>query len=146
MLTSILNVDLHRAYLEEKHRDLYQCKDIFELFSLLNLYWNYLSYDLLHQLIERLTESHEACKPIADEMTVYIRDVKAFRKRTLLRRFCQAVPHRNVHLPPDFTQLVLTFNWPDTVTLEDVEVFRNRFAQKCNLKDCAMIPQFYKLI
>ena len=140
MLTEIRALDLHKVFLEEKHRTLRKSEDHLELFILLNFYWDYLAYDLLDQLIEELTEKNKAFESIAGEIAVYKKDLQRFRKRTNLELFCQAVPSTlDDDPPPGFRKMVFIFDWPKTVTLEDVEVFRRRYACKYNLKECAMI-------
>ena len=139
MLTSILAVDEHKVFLEEKHRVLYECNHHLQLFGLLNLYWNYLAYDLLDQLIEELTLKNEAFEDIAGQMATYKNDLQLFRENTPLDLFCQAVPAMEDDPPPGFRKVVVKFNWPNTVTLEDVERFRIRYAQMYDLKKCAMM-------
>ena len=139
MLTAILSVDEHKKFLEEKHKVLRKCDDHWELFGELNLYWNYLAYDLFHQLLKQLTEKNKSFESIAGEMAVYKKDLKKFRKRTTLKLFCQAVPYTNKDPPPGFSNMVTTHKWLDTITLEHVENFRKRFVNTFNLQQCAMI-------
>ena len=140
MLTEIRAVDQHKVFLEEKHKTLRKSEDHWELFGMLNFYWDYLSYDLLDQLIEELTEKNKAFLSIAGEMAVYKKDLQQFRKHTTLELFCLAEPSTlDDDPPPGFRRMIVKFNWPKTVTLEDVEVFRKRYACKYNLKECAMI-------
>ena len=141
MLTSIITVDLHRAFLDERRKDLHECKDHWELFTLLNFHWNYLSYDMLDQLIDELTERDSSFEAIAREMVVYKKELVEFRKRTLLKLFCLAVPGTVATPPPGFRSMVTKHHWPDTVTLEDVEKFRIKFMQTFNLQQCAMIVE-----
>ena len=79
MLTEIRAVDQHKVFLEEKHKTLRKSEDHWELFGYLNLYWNYLSYDLLDQLIEELTDQNKTFATIAGEIEVYKKDLRAFR-------------------------------------------------------------------
>ena len=93
ILTSIVTFDMHKAYLEEKCKDLEKCKSHLKLFIMLNFYWNYLAYDLFHQLIKELTWKDKSFESIAGEMAAYKKDLKMFRKRTTLKLFCLAVPY-----------------------------------------------------
>ena len=139
ILTSIVNFQIHKAYLKEKREDLENCKSHLKLFIMLNFYWNYLSYDLFHQLIKELTWKDKSFESIAGEMVVYIKDLQEFRKRTTLKIFCQAVLYTNKDPPPGFKKMVTTHKWPNTITLEHVENFRKRFMNTFNLQECAMI-------
>ena len=107
---------------------------------MLNFYWDYLSYDLLDQLIEELTEKNKEFESFAGEMAAYKEDLQQFRKQTTLELFCLAEPSTlDDDPPPGFRKMIVKFDWPKTVTLEDVEVFRKRYACKYNLKECAMV-------
>ena len=55
ILTQIKALGEHRKYLKENLKVFAKCETHPELFANLNLYWNYLAYDLLYQLIEVLT-------------------------------------------------------------------------------------------
>ena len=140
LLTSILSVDEHKKYLEEKHKVLRRCEDHLELFGELNLHWNYLSYDLLDQLIEELTLKDGAFESVGGEMAEYKREIHEFRKRTTLKLFCLADPYTEENPPPGYRKMVTKHQWPDTTTLEEVEQFRKQFFRTFNLHSaCAMI-------
>ena len=89
MLMEIRAVEQHKVFLEEKHKSLRQCEDHWELFGLLNLYWNYLSPDLLDQLLDELCMKESSFKLIRDKMKMYKTDLQKFRQRTTLKLFCQ---------------------------------------------------------
>ena len=140
VLTSIRAVDEHRVFLEEKHKSLFECKHLLELFSLLNLYWNYLAYNLLDQFIEELTLKDDCFESVAGEMAEYKKDMQDFRKSTTLELFCQAQSERTGNdPPPGFKKIIVKHNWPQTVTLEYVEKFRQCFGCEYNLQKCAMM-------
>ena len=139
MLTEIRAVDQHKVFLEEKHKSLRQCEDHWELFGMLNFYWNYLSPDLLDQLLEELVQKESAFKGIGKEMEKYKTDLLKFRQCTTLKLFCQADTRTECDPPPDFRKIVTKHDWPNTVTLEYVEQFRQQYAQAYNLHKCAMM-------
>ena len=139
LLTSICAMDEHEHFLEKKHKELHDCKNHWELFGMLNFYWNYLSYDLLDQLLEELTLKESSFLSIGREMENYKTDLLKFRQRTTLKLFCQADTSTECDPPPEFRKLVVKHDWPDTVTLEDVEKFRRRYSQTYNLRKCAMM-------
>ena len=96
--------------------------------------WNYLSYDLLDYLINEF-ELHE----IKNDMEAYKKDLSQFRVKTPLTLFCQTQKKRRIKPSQEFQDLVAEFDWPDVVTLEDVEQFRQEYACYYGLRECAMM-------
>ena len=142
MLTSIIAVDEHKTFLEKNHNELHECKSHWKLFSLLNFYWNYLAYDLLDQLISKeLIWRDTMFEKVGRDMAKYSQDMEDFRKWTTLKLFCQVVQCKKIDPPPGFSTMVTEHNWPDTITLEDVEQFRKRFIETFNLQQCAMMME-----
>ena len=139
-LTTILTVQEHKGFLEEKQKSLSESSNHWELFGKLNLYWTYLSYGLLEHLVEELALKHNWFQTVAGEMAVYKKDLEEFRKRTILVLFCEADPRPlDEDPPPGFRKMVVKFDWPRTATLEDVEKFRRRYASSYDLQTCAMM-------
>ena len=142
LLTSIFAVTgEHKMFLKENHKSLRQCEDHQELFGMLNFYWNYLSPDLLDKLLEELIQKESSFEAIGEEMRNYKADLQKFRQRTTLKLFCQADTFSTEcdPPPPEFRKMVVTHEWTDTVTLEDVEKFRQRYARTYNLQTCAIM-------
>ena len=144
LLTEIRAVDQCKVFLEEKHKVLFASGSHLELFSLLNLYWNYLSPDLLDQLLEELILKESSFEAIGEEMEKYKSDLQKFRQRTTVELFCQADTSTECDPPPEFRKIVVKHDWPTTVTLEDflcpdIEKFPHRYAQAHNLGNCAMM-------
>ena len=141
-LTSIKALDKHKVFLEKNLEALEQCRSHWMLFAKLNLYWNYLAYDLLYQFLEVLTSHYEEFRTISENMAAYKEDLERFRQNTPLRLFCRAelmpLTGRDVP-PPGFQEMVMEFNWSEKVTLEEVERFRKRYAELYKLEDCAMM-------
>ena len=142
-LTSIKVVGEHRLFVKKRQKSLQKCINHWELFGQLNLYWNYLSCDLLAQLIEGLSLTHQEFEPIAKDMELYKTDLQQFMKEAKLKLFCAAESEsltlQEDEPPPGFRKLVAKFNWPHTVTLAEVEKFRRCYAQKYDLQTCAMM-------
>ena len=140
-LTSISadSMDEHKVFLEEKHKTLYKCEHHRELFGCLNFYWNYLAYDLLDELVQALSQKELSFVAVTRKMEVYKEDLQQFRIRTPLKLFCQAQRKTEDDPPPGFREMVVRHNWPDTVTLEDVERFRQKYMCAFNLRKCAMM-------
>ena len=140
LLMSIKAVDEHKMFLKKEHKTLHKCEDHWELFGNLNLYWNYLAFDLLEQLIEVLTLKHAEFDPIASEMASYKGELEDFRRSTALELFCLAEASKlEANIPESFKEMVVQFEWPGEVNLEMVEEFRQRYAQAFNLDKCAML-------
>ena len=122
MLTEIRAIDQHKVFLEERHKSLRQCDDHWELFGMLNFYWNYLSPDLLDQLLAELILEETSFEAIGEKMEKYKSDLQKFRQRTTLELFCQADTSAECDPPPEFRQIVVKHNWPTTVTLVHISL------------------------
>ena len=135
-LTSLLadDMDEHKVFLKENLSALYRAPDHSEQFGTLNFHWNYHNYQLLDHLICEFD-----LKEVKGEMKSYKADLQQFRKGTSLKLFCQSREKKHIKLPPDFHTMVVKFNWPDNVTLEDVEKFRQEYADHYSLGECAMM-------
>ena len=128
------DMDEHKVFLESHIANLYHASDHSELFGILSCYWNYLSYQLLEYLIAEF--SLEAVK---GQMEIYKQDLQQFRMHIPLKLFCQSQRRRQVDPPPGFRKAVVEHHWPDTVTLEVVESFRQEYVCQYNLHKCAMM-------
>ena len=144
MLTSIEALDEHELFLMDNHEKIHSCRQHWELFGFLNFYWNYLAYDLLHQLLEVLTRKESLFSVELQKMQEYQSEIEEFRGSTTLELFCKAQPHIVADPPPDFRKMVTEHNWPATVTLEHVELFRRKLQQTYNLKKCALMVKSVK--
>ena len=146
-LTQITTLDDHKLFLDKKIDEFGKCETHWVLFGKLNLYWNYLAYDLLYQLIKVLYNRHKQFKRAHKDVIAYKKDIKHFMKCISLKLFC-AIERKSLSLeggpPAGFTELVLEFSWPNTVTLEAVETFRQRYARQYRLNECAMIVKSIK--
>lgn len=144
-LTAALALVENRPYLKKKLGFLRKSEDHWDLFGKLNFYWNYLSFGLFASLVEELAAWDSAFQAINVEMDEYKADMTTFRKSTTLELFCRLDPSLSqinspVKAPPEFNkEMVTTHEWPNTVTLEDVEEFRKSFLKLFNLPDCAMV-------
>lgn len=139
ILTNIYSLPQH-LFLEEEQKKLRDCEDHLELFGSLNFRWNYLAYELLDHLITELEREHQDFKAVAGEMTLYKKDLEKFRKRTTLVLFCEAdacLPDKDP--PENFKKVVVKFEWTKSTTLEDLEIFRKKYARGYNLPTCAMM-------
>ena len=124
----------HKVFLKENMNDMSQAEDLFKLFLLLNLYWNYLAYHLLEHLIKKLS-----VEEVKGKMKEYTSDLQQFMWDTPLKVFCQTQKKRAMTLPKGFDKMVAEFKWPENVTLGVVEEFRQQYAFHYKLRECAMM-------
>ena len=127
-------LDAHKPFLESHLSALYHADDHSELFGTMNLHWNYQNYQLLDHLIREFN-----LEAVKGEMKTYKEDLQQFRKKTPLKLFCESQKKKHVKPTPDFHEVVAKFDWPDDVTLEVVEKFRQEYADHYSLYKCAMI-------
>ena len=123
----------HKIFAESHVTVLYQAANISEQFGTMNFHWNYLDPSLLEHLVK---EFH--LEQVKDWMEAYKSDLQQLRKKTPLMLFFQ-VQRRKRRPQEDFEKMVVEFDWPENVTLEDVEQFRREYASKYSLQECAMM-------
>ena len=128
------DMDEHKVFLEGHLSALYQAPDHSELFGTMNFHWNYQNYHLLDHVVGEFN-----LEGVKGEMKTYKEDLQQFRKKTPLKLFCQSQKRKNVKPPPEFHEVVAEFDWPDHVTLEVVEEFRQGYADHYSLRECAMM-------
>ena len=138
LLSQILGSE-HQIFVETNHQVLEESKSHMELFKKLNFYWSYLSFDLLDKLLDELVEENSDFGSIKVDMEKYKEGIQIFRESTKLALYCEAVPHSDCDPPPGFYKMVTKHQWPETVTLEDVERFRRSFLHTVKLEKCAVM-------
>ena len=126
--------DHHKIFLESHVQALFKADNLSELFGTMNFHWNYLDPSLLDHLVVRFD-----LKAVKIQMEHYKSELHQFRMKTSLVLFCRAQKRKRINPPPDFQEMVAEFDWPETVTLEVVEQFRQEYASRYNLKECAMM-------
>ena len=124
----------HKMFLESHIRELYAAVNHSELFGTMNFHWNYLDPSLLEHLVRNLH-----LEEFKTEMEVYKSDLRQFRMKTPLTLFCRTQKRKRIKPSSDFQEMVAEFDWPDDVTLEVVEQFRQEYASHYNLHLCAMM-------
>ena len=135
VLTSADVDDYQKTFLESKVNKLCEAannNDLNVLFVTMNFNWNYLDPSLLDLLV---TEFDLEVKP---QMEAYKSELKQFRMQTPLALFCQVGKRKRLRSSADFDAMVAEFDWPNDVTLEVVEQFRQQCASYYNLRECAM--------
>ena len=126
--------DHYRVFMESHVSVLYKATSIPELFGTMNFHWNYLDPPPLDDLAKRFDLEEPK-----QQMEVYKSDLQQFRMKTPLTLFCLAQKRKRMKPPGEFREMVAEFDWPDDVTLEDVEQFRQEYASHYNLRQCAMM-------
>ena len=136
-LTSADTDEYQKAFLEAKVDKLCQAvehNDHNRLFVTMNFNWNYLDPSLLDLLVREFD-----LEEVIVQMDAYQSDLKRFRVQTPLTPFCQVCRRKRLRSSPDFQAAVAEFEWPDDVTLEVVEQFRQEHASHYDLRECAMV-------
>ena len=126
--------DHYRVFMESHVSVLYKATSIPELFGTMNFHWNYLDPPPLDDLAKRFDLEEPK-----QQLEVYKSDLQQFRMKTPLTLFCLAQKRKRMKPPGEFREMVAEFDWPDDVTLEDVEQFRQEYASHYNLRQCAMM-------
>ena len=130
----------HRAFLKENLKVLRKCDDLIALFEELNFYWNYLSPSLLEHLAKKLN----CLKNIEREMQAYKVALYQFRVQAPLKVFCE-IEREHVELPEGFCRVVAKFEGNiSSMTLQDVEEFRMKYATHYMLRDFALMLNVVK--
>ena len=124
----------HKVFLQGNLHIMFRAENHFELYGILNFYWDYLAYNLLDHLIREFS-----IREVKGEMEEYKIDLKRFRRATPLKLFYQAQRRRRRRPPAEFREMAVEFDWPDTVTLEVVEDFRQAYESHYSLRECAMM-------
>ena len=126
------DVDEHKHFLESHVSVYYQANDHAELIGQLSFHMNYLSYHLLDYLGNEFD-----LVEVKEKMTIYKSDLQQFRKKTPLALFCQTQKRKRIKPTAEFREMVAKFGWPENVTLEDVEQFRQEYTPHYKLQPCA---------
>ena len=125
----------HEAFFSENMDHLFKANGIFELFGKMNMYWNYLSYNLLAHLIKVF-----GIVEVEGKMEKYKIDLQQFLDDTPINVFCKAQEKKRMVKPPDgFEEMVVKFEWPENITVSIVEEFRQQYAHTYNLYKCSLL-------
>ena len=126
--------DNTRMFAESHVGVLFKAADIPELFGTMNFHWNYLSPPPLDHLVKRFDLDE-----VKSQMEAYKFHLQQFRMKTPLTMFCRTQKRKRLKPPGEFREMVAEFEWPENVTLEVVEQFRQEYASHYNLRECAMM-------
>ena len=95
---------------------------------------NYLAYHLL----DYIASSFDLME-VNEKMQQYKSNLQKFRMKTPLTLFYNVVRKRRMRPSANFQEMVGEFEWPENVTLEVVEQFRQEYVAHYNLHKCTMI-------
>ena len=118
----------HIQFVEDKMPRIANATTVKEIFGYLDLYWSFLSTDLLEYILHILQEPMSMA-----QMGEFVIKVEDFRKTTLLKVYWKVESVDPASQPVDLQLMQLvTDHKPEALsgnsTLEDVEQFRQRFA------------------
>ena len=126
--------ECHKLFLKDNVEKLYGASSNTVLFGTMNFHWNYLDPSLLNHLVRELK-----LVEVKPDMITYQSELKQFRMKTPLNLFCQTQRKKNVELSPQFRKIIAKCNWPNNVTLEVCEQFRQEYASHYKLHEFAMM-------
>ena len=124
----------HRLFLVSHTSTLYKAANVSALFGTMNSHWDYLNPSLLDHLVTEFE-----LEGIKEQMEAYKSELQQFRMTTQLTLYCRVQKRKRDRISPDFQEAVTEFDWPENVTLEVVEQFRQEYADHYNLHECAMM-------
>ena len=126
--------ECHRMFLESRIKEFATAVNNSELFFNMDFHWNYLDPSLLNHLATELE-----LVEVKPDMTTYQSELQQFRMKTPLNLFHQTQKKKKIKLSPEFKEIVAEFDWPNDVTLEVLEQFRQEYASQYKVHEFAMM-------
>ena len=126
----------HRKFIERKLTNIPPPLTFEKIWSILNLYWDFLNYGLLEHTIYKC-----ACADLNKQMENYVDELSAFKRETRLCDFINSWPCRDDRPPDDSLQKVVAKikkEWSQC-TLHDVESVRKALVHKFFLPECDIL-------
>ena len=121
----------HRSFIEEKLSNIQPPVTFENIWSILNLYWDFLNYEFLEHVIERF-----GSEDLKQQMRHYVEELSSFKQTTQLCDFIKSWLHRDDG-PPEHTLkkmvVKMRLKWY-LCTLQDMESFKNAVVDKFSLK------------
>ena len=128
----------HRSFIEEKLMNIPPPETFAKIWSILNLYWDFLNYGLLEHVIGQC-----GSKDLKQQMQSYILELSTFKQTTRLCDFIKSWPCRDDGPPEDrLKKVVVKMNreWSQC-TLQDVESFMKALVHKFFLPEFDILLQ-----
>ena len=117
----------HRSFIEEKLTNILPPETFAKIWSILNLYWDFLNYGLLEHVINQC-----GSEGLKQQMRDYVDELSTFKYRTRLCDFINSWPCRDDGPPEDRLKKVVVkmkHEWSQC-TLHDVESFKKALVHK----------------
>ena len=123
----------HRSFIEEKLSNISPSVTFENIWSILNLYWDFLNYEFLEHVIETF-----GSEDLKQQMRHYVEELSLFKQTTRFYDLCDFIESR-LHKddePPEHTLNVVVkmqLKWYQC-TLQDVESFKKALVDMFSLK------------
>ena len=128
----------HRSFIEEKLSNIQPPVTFENIWSILNLYWDFLNYEFLEHVIEIF-----GSEDLKQQMRHYVEELSSFKQTTQLCDFIKSWLHRDDG-PPEHTLkkmvVKMRLKWY-LCTLQDMESFKNAVVDKFSLKSYDILFQ-----
>ena len=126
----------HRTFIEEKLTNLPPPVTFENIWTKLNLYWNFLNYGFLEHVIDTFGSAD-----LKQQMQKYVDKLAIFKQRTLFCDLCDFIRHDRP-LDEGLKSIVVKIHkeW-SKCTLQDVELFKKDLVHKFFLPEFVMILQ-----
>ena len=128
----------HRSFIEKNLTHIQEPVTFEKIWSILNLYWDFLNYGLLEHVINTF-----GSEDLKHQMQNYLDELSTFKRRTRLRDFIKSWPCRDDGPPEEeLRKLVakMRHEWTQC-TLHDVESFKKALIHKFFLPEFDIILQ-----
>ena len=128
----------HQSFIEEKLTNIPPPETFAKIWSILNLYWDFLNYGLLEHVINQC-----GSEVLKQQMQDYVEELSTFKQTTRLRDFIESWPCRDDGPPEDrLKKVVVKMNheWSQC-TLRDVESFKKALVHKFFLPEFDIVLQ-----
>ena len=128
----------HRSFIKENLTNIPQSATFVNIWSILNLYWDFLNYGLLQHVI-----SNFGSEDLKQQMQSYILELSRFKQTTRLCEFIESWPCRDDGPPEDRLKKVVVkmkHEWSQC-TLQDVESFKKALVHKFFLPEIDIVLQ-----
>ena len=128
----------HRSFIEEKLINIPPPVTFENIWSILNLYWDFLNYGLLEHVINQC-----GSEELKQQMQDYVHELSTFKQTTRLCDFIKSWPCRDDGPPEDRLKKVVVkmkHDWSQC-TLHDVESFKKALVHKFFLPEFDILLQ-----
>ena len=128
----------HRSFIEEKLTNITPPVTFENIWSILNLYWDFLNYGLMEHVINKC-----GSEDLKQQMQDYVHELSIFKQTTRLCDFIESWPCRDDEPPEDRLKKVVVkmkHEWSQC-TLQDVESFKKSLVHKFFLPEFDILLQ-----